>query len=593
MPATWVPCPPSERGVGVVDRRGVDACTRWPRRSRRSRSAGEDRRARRSRRPSCSASPASRRSSSANIGCVPSVPESTTATENPSPVSPSSVPSPSTSTAPSWTGRARVASWEVSVSSAYLLVGPVDPGHSRGGRQGGDLGRRTDSDGDADLVQAGLGHQPGSPRRCLGRLDAAAGLHHHADGGAGADLVEVRPERRLQDVTGRARRTGYRRAGRLAQPGLGRHGGEGQRGRAGSTQEETGPEPEPLPPSRGAHVHLGPRPELRPAVPHLARPRRRDTGGAVRRPGRLRRRDPVRQRVQPPAAPHRRRARPSSCADHDVRFVISLGDNIYQGEQGQVDDESGGEDDDWYSSFFQPYRYVISRVPVFPAIGNHDTTDTEGSDDRAQMEDNFHLRERFRDAAATARRSDPGLFYRLALRHATSSWSASTPPRTATTPDVPPVLPGARAPAVARATFAGGGRPAGGSPSPTTRSSAPGRPTTTTRRCSRPCCRCSTPPASGWSWPATSTTSRSPRSTAAPTSSPGPAARSAKRCPRASRTPTPPRGPPRPTCCSSRSTDEEARLTPVSGLLPDGSPHLMTALTPENEIVGPPWVVRR
>jgi tartrate-resistant acid phosphatase type 5 len=99
-------------------------------------------------------------------------------------------------------------------------------------------------------------------------------------------------------------------------------------------------------------------------------------------------------------------------SEHDVRFVVSLGDNIYQGEQGQVDDESGGEDDDWYSSFFAPYRYAISRVPVFPAIGNHDTTDTEGSDDRAQMEDNFHLDERFRGEEGRAS-VDPGLFYRI------------------------------------------------------------------------------------------------------------------------------------------------------------------------------------
>ncbi len=99
-------------------------------------------------------------------------------------------------------------------------------------------------------------------------------------------------------------------------------------------------------------------------------------------------------------------------ADHDVRFVISLGDNIYQGEQGQVDDESGGEDDDWYSSYFAPYRYVIARVPVFPAIGNHDTTDTEGSDDRAQMEDNFHVAARFQGGPDRAS-IGPGLFYRL------------------------------------------------------------------------------------------------------------------------------------------------------------------------------------
>jgi predicted phosphodiesterase len=99
--------------------------------------------------------------------------------------------------------------------------------------------------------------------------------------------------------------------------------------------------------------------------------------------------------------------------NHDVRFVLSLGDNIYQGERGQVDDESGGEDDDWYSSFFQPYRYVIARVPVFPAIGNHDTTDSEGSDDRAQMEDNFHVSERFAEQWQDRASLGPGLFYRF------------------------------------------------------------------------------------------------------------------------------------------------------------------------------------
>ena len=99
-------------------------------------------------------------------------------------------------------------------------------------------------------------------------------------------------------------------------------------------------------------------------------------------------------------------------ADHDVRFVLSLGDNIYQGEQGRVDQEGGGEDDDWYSSFFQPYRLAIARVPILPAIGNHDSADSEGSDDRAQMEDNFHIHERFHHGLETASVM-PGLFYRL------------------------------------------------------------------------------------------------------------------------------------------------------------------------------------
>ena len=97
----------------------------------------------------------------------------------------------------------------------------------------------------------------------------------------------------------------------------------------------------------------------------------------------------------------------------DARFVISLGDNVYKGESGDVDDETGGEDDDWYSSFFQPYRYVLARVPFFPAIGNHDTTDTEGSDDRAQMEDNLHLATRFDQPGRSY--VGPGLFY--SVRH--------------------------------------------------------------------------------------------------------------------------------------------------------------------------------
>lgn len=99
-------------------------------------------------------------------------------------------------------------------------------------------------------------------------------------------------------------------------------------------------------------------------------------------------------------------------ARRGVRLVVSLGDNVYLGEQGTGDDDGGGEDDDWYSSFYQPYRYVISRVPVFPAVGNHDTTDTEGSDDRAQMADNFHTAERFHDEESRAS-VGPGLFYRF------------------------------------------------------------------------------------------------------------------------------------------------------------------------------------
>lgn len=99
-------------------------------------------------------------------------------------------------------------------------------------------------------------------------------------------------------------------------------------------------------------------------------------------------------------------------AHDDVRFVVSLGDSVYRGEEGRVDQEGGGEDDDWYSSYFQPYRLALARVPVLPAIGNHDSADTEGSDDRAQVEDNLHVRERFHHGLETAS-VEPGLFYRV------------------------------------------------------------------------------------------------------------------------------------------------------------------------------------
>jgi len=36
----------------------------------------------------------------------------------------------------------------------------------------------------------------------------------------------------------------------------------------------------------------------------------------------------------------------------------------------------------------------------------------------------------------------------------------------------------------------------------------------------------------------------------------------------------------------------EATLTPITGLLDDGRLHLMTALTPRNELVEPPFTIR-
>jgi len=102
---------------------------------------------------------------------------------------------------------------------------------------------------------------------------------------------------------------------------------------------------------------------------------------------------------------------------HQVRLILTTGDNIYAGTRllGIPIAGSGDEDDDWFFTYFQPYRYVINRVPVFPSIGNHDANETEEHDDRAQVEDNFYLRERLAGGEEAAGRASfcPGLFYRF------------------------------------------------------------------------------------------------------------------------------------------------------------------------------------
>jgi len=100
-------------------------------------------------------------------------------------------------------------------------------------------------------------------------------------------------------------------------------------------------------------------------------------------------------------------------ASHPVRFLVSLGDNIYHGPHS-AEEQSGDEDDDWYFPFFQPYRYLIDHLPLYPAAGNHDGSDEEASDDRQQLEDNFHIEGRFGEKEERGRASlGPGLFYRL------------------------------------------------------------------------------------------------------------------------------------------------------------------------------------
>ncbi|HUS18361.1 MAG TPA: metallophosphoesterase [Terriglobales bacterium] len=103
-------------------------------------------------------------------------------------------------------------------------------------------------------------------------------------------------------------------------------------------------------------------------------------------------------------------------AEHDVRLLITTGDNIYAAVNlGDIPlGETGDEDDDWFFTYYQPYRYILNRVPVYPAVGNHDAGETEINDDRLQLFDNFFLQERFKGDETAGRASlDPGLFYKF------------------------------------------------------------------------------------------------------------------------------------------------------------------------------------
>ena len=61
------------------------------------------------------------------------------------------------------------------------------------------------------------------------------------------------------------------------------------------------------------------------------------------------------------------------------------------GVAGLLQGTRGTNDDDWFFTYFQPYRYLLNQVPVYPSIGNHDTGESEDHDDRQQLLDNLYL----------------------------------------------------------------------------------------------------------------------------------------------------------------------------------------------------------
>ena len=77
--------------------------------------------------------------------------------------------------------------------------------------------------------------------------------------------------------------------------------------------------------------------------------------------------------------------------DNPVRFILSVGDNIYGDIAGVFGGffHTGADDSDWTNKFFEPYQPLIARVPFFPTLGNHDGNETEKRADLAAILDNF------------------------------------------------------------------------------------------------------------------------------------------------------------------------------------------------------------
>ena len=125
--------------------------------------------------------------------------------------------------------------------------------------------------------------------------------------------------------------------------------------------------------------------------------------------------------IRHPSTPDRQQrevaaALEAAVAAHDVRLILTTGDNIYAGRTllGVPVGATGDEDDDWFFTYYQPYRYLLNRIPVYPSIGNHDGNETEVNDDRDQVMDNFYLAERLAGEEQAGRASiGPGLFYRF------------------------------------------------------------------------------------------------------------------------------------------------------------------------------------
>lgn len=80
-----------------------------------------------------------------------------------------------------------------------------------------------------------------------------------------------------------------------------------------------------------------------------------------------------------------------AAGDNPVRFVVTVGDNIYGNISGFLLGilHTGASDLDWTTKFFEPYEQLLARIPWFPTLGNHDCNETESRGDLDAYLDNM------------------------------------------------------------------------------------------------------------------------------------------------------------------------------------------------------------
>ena len=72
-----------------------------------------------------------------------------------------------------------------------------------------------------------------------------------------------------------------------------------------------------------------------------------------------------------------------------VRFVLTVGDNIYGVNLGITILESGDLDAHWETKFYKPYQNLLLQVPFMASLGNHDGNGNEHRGDLYVYLDNF------------------------------------------------------------------------------------------------------------------------------------------------------------------------------------------------------------